>query len=139
MTVQQQPTSARPLGVTILAVLAAIGGVLALIGGIAAVGLGGLAATTTGNPGLGGLVSIFGLLLIVQGVLALAFAYGAWTLKSWAWTLGMAAGVLGIIGAILGFVNDSNQLVSTIFSIAINGAILYYLNTPAVKAAFRRA
>jgi uncharacterized membrane protein HdeD (DUF308 family) len=98
-----------------------------------------LAGAATGNPGLGGLVSIFGLFVIVQAVLLLAFAYGAWTLKPWAWTLGMAAGVLGIIAAILGFVNDSSQLVSTIISIAINGGILYYLNTPAVKAAFGRA
>jgi hypothetical protein len=139
MTVQQPPPLARPMGVTILAILAAIGGVLSLIGGIAAVGLGGFAGAASGNPGLGGLVSIFGLFLIVQGALALAFAYGAWTLKPWAWTLGMAAGVLGIVGAILGFVNDSSQLVSTIISIAINAGILYYLNTPTVKAAFRRA
>jgi hypothetical protein len=84
-------------------------------------------------------VSIVGRLVIVQAVLSLAFAYGAWTLKPWAWTLGMVVAILGIVGAVLGFVNDSSQLVSTIISIAINGVILYYLNTPAVKAAFRRA
>jgi hypothetical protein len=139
MTVQQPPPSARPMGVTILAILAAIGGVLGLLGGIALVGLGGLAGATTGNAGLGGLVSIFGLFLVVQAVLSLAFAYGAWTLKPWAWTLGMAVAILGIVGAVLGFVNDSNQLVSTIISIAIDAVIIYYLNTPAVKAAFRRA
>jgi len=139
MTVEQRPTPARPLGVTILAILAAISGVLGLLAGVAAVGLGGAAGAAAGNPGLGGLVSMFGLFLIVTSLLSIAFAYGAWTLKPWAWTLGMAAAVLGIIGAILGFVNDSSQLMSTIFSIVINGVIIYYLNTPAVKAAFRRA
>ncbi len=139
MTMEQRPTSARPTGVTILAVVAAIFGALSLFLGLAAVGLGGVAAGATGNAVLGGLVVLAGLIALATGAVYLAFAYGAWTLKPWAWLLGMIGAGLGIVSAIVNFLNDSNQLISTIFGIAISAVIIYYLNTPAVKAAFRRA
>ena len=74
----------------------------------------------------------------MQAVLALAFAYGAWTLKPWAWTLGIVAEGLGIALAVL-FIVDGSSITSQAISIMIAGAILYYLFTPAVKAAFGRA
>ena len=127
----------RPQGVTILAILAAIGGVLGLLGGIALIGLGGLAGAGGAGP-LAGFIAIFGLIAIVQSVLALAFAYGAWTLKPWAWTLGVVSQVIGLVLAVLFIVNGSD-ITSQAISIVIAGAILYYLFTPNVKAAFGRA
>jgi uncharacterized membrane protein (DUF2068 family) len=120
--------------VTILAILAAIGGVLGLLGGIAALGVGGAVAA----GGLGGLLAIVGIVAIVQALLALAFAYGAWTLKPWGWTLGIVAEGIGIALSIL-FVINGSSITSQIISIAIAGAIIYYLMTPNVKAAFGRA
>lgn len=132
-----QPTPvARPQGVTILAVLAAIGGVLGILGGVALLGLGSLAVAGTGI--LGGAIAIFGLIAIVQSVLALAFAYGAWTLKPWAWTLGIAAEAIGIALSVLFIINGSS-ITSQAISIIIAGAIIYYLMTPPVKAAFGKA
>ncbi len=128
---------ARPTGVTILAVLAAIGGVLGLLAGIALLGLGGLAGAGGAGP-LAGFVAIFGLIAIVQAVLALAFAYGAWTLKPWAWMLGMVAFGISLALAVLNIVNGGD-ITSQAISIVIAIAIIYYLNTPAVKAAFGRA
>lgn len=133
---QQPPPTGRtrPQGVTILAILAAISGVLGLFGGVVLLGLGGLAAA--GAPA-GGLVLIGAIIVLVASVLALAFAYGAWTLKPWAWTLGIAAEVLSLVSsgvAIVGGGSITNQ----IFSIVIAVAILYYLFTPNVKAAFGR-
>jgi hypothetical protein len=132
----QPTTRVRPTGVTILAVLAAIGGVLGILGGVALLGLGSLAVAGTGL--LGGSVAIFGLIAIVQSVLALAFAYGAWTLKPWAWTLGIVAEGIGIALAVLFIINGSS-ITSQAISIIIAGAIIYYLMTPTVKAAFGRA
>jgi uncharacterized membrane protein (DUF2068 family) len=122
----------RPTGVTILAVLAAIGGVFGIIGGLALVGFGGAVAGA-------GLAMIVGLFLLVYGVLALFLAYGFWTLKPWAWTLGVGLQAAGIVLNILQFVNDSKQLVSAIVSIAIAAVVLWYLFQPHVKAAFGRA
>jgi hypothetical protein len=131
MTVQTRPT-----GITILAVLSAVGGVLALLAGIALVTLTGVVASASG---LGGFVAIAGLLLILTGILDLAFAYGAWTLQPWAWILGIASAILSIVSALLRVVDNNGSISSAILSIAISAAILYYLNTPAVKAAFGKA
>jgi uncharacterized membrane protein (DUF2068 family) len=124
---QQPPPTARtrPQGVTILAVLAAIGGVLGILAGVALLGLGGS-------------IAIFGLIAVVQSVLLLAFAYGAWMLKPWAWTLGVVAEVIGLILSVLFIVNGSS-ISSQVIGIVISVAILYYLFTPNVKAAFGRA
>jgi hypothetical protein len=132
----QPTTRARPTGVTVLAVLAAIGGVLGILGGVALLGLGSLGVGSTGI--LGGSIAIFGLIAIVQSVLALAFAYGAWTLKPWAWMLGIAAEGIGIALSVLFIINGSS-ITSQAISIIIDGAVIYYLMTPAVKAAFGKA
>ena len=59
-----QPTGAeRPLGITILAVLAAIIGVLLLIAGLAAIGISGAAG------GASGLVLLAGLLALITAAL----------------------------------------------------------------------
>jgi hypothetical protein len=129
-----QSTKVRPTGVTVLAVLAAVGGVLGLLGGIAALGLGGVVAA----GGLGGLLAVVGLVAIVQSVLALAFAYGAWTLRPWGWTLGIVAEAIGIALSVLFIINGSS-ITSQAISIIIDGAVIYYLMTPAVKSAFGRA
>ena len=127
----------RPTGVTIIAVLSAIGGVLGILGGLALVGFSGFIAAS-GVAG-GGLATIVGLLLIVYGVLALVLAYGFWTLKPWAWTLGVGLQAAGIVINILQFVNNSANAGSTVVSIVISAAIIWYLYRPNVKAAFGRA
>jgi hypothetical protein len=134
------PTSGatRPMGITILAVLSAIGGVLSILGGIALIGLGGVGAASTGQAALFGLGAIFGLLLLVSGIASLAFAYGAWTLQPWAWTLGVALQILSIALAVLSVVGGSD-ISSQIIGVAISAIILYYLMQPSIKAAFGRA
>lgn len=133
-----EPTSrARPTGVTILAVLAAIGGVLGLLAGIALLGFTG-AAAAGGSGLLASYGAIFGILAIAQGALALAFAYGAWTLQPWGWMLGVVAFGLSLALSVLNVVGGGN-IGSQAVSIVIGIAILYYLFTPAVKQAFGRA
>ena len=134
-----EPTNrVRPQGVTILAVLAAIGGVLGLLAGVALLGLGGAAAAAGGSGLLASYGAIFGILAIAQGALALAFAYGAWTLQPWAWMLGVVAFGLSLALSVLNVVGGGN-IGSQAVSIVIAIAILYYLFTPAVKQAFGRA
>ena len=133
-----QPTTgqARPQGVTILAILAAIGGVLGLLAGIFALGIGG-AVAAAGSGALGGLVGVLGIVALAQGALALAFAYGAWMLKPWAWTLGIVAFGLSLALSVLNIIGGGD-IGSQVISIVIGVAILYYLFTPAVKQAFGR-
>ena len=130
----QPTTTARPQGVTILAVLAAIGGVLGIIAGAALLGIGGVAAGN-GSGFLAGFIAIFGVIALAQSVLLLAFAYGAWTLQPWGWTLGVVAEVIGLVLSGL-FILNGSPISSQVVGIVIAVAILYYLFTPNVKAAF---
>jgi hypothetical protein len=126
------------MGITILAVLSAIGGVLTILGGIALIGLGGVAGASSGSAALFGMGAIFGLLLLVSGIASLAFAYGAWTLQPWAWTLGVALQIISLALSVLTIVGGGD-ISGQIISIAIAAIILYYLMQPTIKAAFGRA
>ena len=130
------PATARPMGITILAVLSAIGGVLSILGGLALVGLGGFAAASTGQAALFGLGTIFGVLLLASGIASLAFAYGAWTLQPWAWVLGVALQLVGLGLAVLAIIGGQD-ISSQIISIAIAAIILYYLFQPNIRSLFR--
>jgi hypothetical protein len=139
------PTSpARPTGVTILAILAALGGIIALGFGLCATIIGGiggglLAAAGAGGAGLfvGFIGILSGLFVLVNGVLDLAFAYGAWFLKPWGWMLGVIAGGFGLLSELIRLINHGGFF-AFLIGAAISGAILYYLFTPEVKHAFGR-
>ena len=70
---------ARPTGITILAVLAAIGGVFGLLGGFGVLFVGGIVSS--------GAVVVLGLCALAYAGLLIAFAWGAWTLQA----VGLAA------------------------------------------------
>jgi len=131
------PTAARPMGLTVLAVLAAIGGVLSIILGIGLVGLGGFAAASSGTAAYFGLGAVAGLIVLALGVLNLAFAYGAWTLKPWAWLLGVGLQIASLIWA--GLAAIGGDIGGQIIGIAISAIILYYLFQPNIKSLFGRA
>ena len=125
----------RPLGVTVIAVMSAIGGFFGLLASLVFLGFG----ATTAASGLGGLAFLAGLIILAYSLLSLALAYGFWTLQPWAWPLGVGVQALGIVQAVLQFLNDGTQFFSLLVSLAIAGVILWYLFQPHVKAAFGRA
>ena len=57
-----------PTGITILAVLAAIGGVFGILGGLALLASGGFIGVATGSGALGGLAALIGAVTLVSGV-----------------------------------------------------------------------
>ncbi len=132
---------ARPTGVTILAILAAIGGVFGLLGGLAVIGVGGLAGGMIGGAAgaaIGGLAVIGGLVVLAVAVLELVLAYGFWNLRPWAWQLGVVLSAVNIVIAILGALGIvfSSSWGSALISIVISGVIIYYLNQPEIRRAF---
>ena len=135
---------ARPLGVTILGVLAIIGGILSLCGGIGLVFggtalTGALAAAGQTSAVSAGAVAVSGIIAIVVGVLYLVLGVGLFQLKGWAWMLGVALSiasiVLGVLEIALKYSTVSAQLIGMVFSVII----LVYLFTPGVRAAFGRS
>lgn len=138
----------RPTGVTILAVLALIGGILAILAGIALTAASSAIATASATSGYqitGTTATVLGIILLVGGVIDLAFGIGAFRGAGWAWVLGVLGQVLSLLSDVVSIVIDAQHnklaagITSNIVSIAISVFILYYLNRPNVKAFFGRA
>ncbi len=122
------PASARPTGITILSILAGISGVFGLFGGFVIMGLGAAIA--------GGMGAILGLAYLALAGLSLALAWALWTLKPWGWPLGVVVAAAGIIMAAASFLIANTGIVNLVVAVGIDGAILYYLNQPSIKALF---
>jgi hypothetical protein len=100
----------RPTGITILAILAALGGLALIVFG-----------AVTAFTGIG-------LIFVVIGLIEFGVAYGYWTGASWGW-------YLGIIGAIL----DILSIVTlNVVALLIGIIMLYYLTRPNVKVWFHK-
>jgi hypothetical protein len=113
----------RPIGVTIIALLAILGGIAFLVSGL-------------GTLVLIPLIGIFlGSGLLILGLAYFLMAYGLWKGKGWAWTLTL---ILSGIGIIVGIGSIVVGNIGSIFHIIINAIIIYYLYRPNVKAFFNR-
>jgi hypothetical protein len=139
----------RPTGVTILGwvaiVFGAIGLLVAISGIIAAFGLMALGAGAVGLGGVAGGASLAGGAIMVLGlaiwmavlsVVEIAFGAGALQLKPWAWTLGMIWTWVSVATNILSVFASRGGIVSALLGIVVAIAILYYLYTDEVRAAF---
>jgi len=136
--------SNRPTGVTILAVLAVIGGLLALFFGGFMAFLGpavGVEMTKqTGEAAsavYGGAMAFLGFAFVIQGLIQLVTAYGLFTLKGWAWLLAVVMQVFSL--ALNGIQLFRGQIGSSVIALLIAAGILYYLFRLHVKRAFGRA
>lgn len=142
-------TMARPTGVTILAVLAAISGVLSILTAIGFISGGPLLAGVAVGPeqeaaadAIKSIATVLGLGWLVIGAAQLAFAFGAWTLKPWGRMVGIlieAASILltVIIGLMVGHLVDT--LIASIVPLIVAIIIIAYLNTANVRSAFGQA
>ena len=138
----------RPTILTILAALSIIGGVLSILIGLVALTGGGLAELSGSLRGsattdaVGALLFVVGVAALVGGIISLLFGIGTLEGRHWAWTLGIASQILSLIGALLAIItggihgNIGSAIAHNIVNILIALAILYYLNTPAVRAYF---
>jgi uncharacterized membrane protein (DUF2068 family) len=123
----------RPLGVTIIAILALINGLLGLcLPGLVIIG-GGISALFSG--GLGLIVVCGGLLLAAGPLLWLVVSYGAWNLRPWAWWLGMIATGVTVVGVVVNIINGVGIL-QAVASAPLSIIIFIYLLLPDIRRAF---
>lgn len=107
--IQETAGRKRPLGITIIAILLAIGGILGIISGITA-----LAVSPT-----------LAIINLVLGVAELVLAWGLWTLQRWAfWATVVVEALLLLYGV---YVIVQGGIASGIVSVVIAAIILIYL------------
>jgi hypothetical protein len=107
----------RPFGVTIIAILAILGGIGSLVGGITLVAI----------------IPLLGAALIIIGLAYFGVAYGLWQGLKWAWIITLIVTVIAFISG-LGLIIVGN--VGAAIPVIINAIIIYYLFRPNVKAYF---
>jgi lysylphosphatidylglycerol synthetase-like protein (DUF2156 family) len=129
-TPSERPADARPRGVTLLAILAAISGLLAILGSI---------ALMPRFVGAGAVELVLAVVTLGFGLLYVVLAYGLWTLKPWAWTLGVGLSAGSIVLTIVNLTQGMQYPVGAIISVAISAAVIYYLFTPGPRRAFGKA
>ena len=120
-------TQVRPIGVTIIAILAIISGIISVAMGVfygASMSTIGIDLTIYDATGPLGLI---GGIIVVTAVLSFVMAWGLLKGKSWAWTFAL---ILTIISLIMAFPS------ADIISMIIDSVILYYLFRPHVKSYF---
>src|SRR5437588_3669791 len=103
-----QVSRGRPLGVTIIAILVAIGGVLGIIGGLL----------------LFAFIPALAIFSLVVGVLDLILAWGLWTLKPWAFWMAVIIEVIALVQGIFGLAQGQG---GSVFSLIFPIVILLYL------------
>ena len=126
----------RPMGITMLAVLALVTGILSLVSGLALLGVGGLGIFGTGAAG--GNVLALGALTFALAPVALGVGYGFWALKPWAWSAGLALYCASIGVSAFAVLLAGASLLTVVVQVGIAAFVIYHLMQPATKAAFKR-
>jgi hypothetical protein len=123
----------RPTGVTILAVLAAIGGAVAIWYAIELLA-GADEASVLLLPRLAGLARFLALVALAVAALEFVFAFGAFNLRPWAWSLGLCLEIIVLVMAVLrlGRGAPGSHLVAIVLAVIT----LWYLFRPEVRRAF---
>src|SRR5205809_6597748 len=116
--VSAQPGTKRPIGATVIAVVAAVGGLLSLFGSASV-----LAGTATGPFAIAIIVVIF-------GILGLALGVGSYTGARWAWLAGIIIYIISLgLGIAEILYGGSVGFVGGIIRILAGIIILSYLTT----------
>ena len=126
--------------VRVLGILDIVGAVLSLVGGIGMMGLGGVGATlpemaTDNDLRTGvGVFMFLGIILIVTGIANLLEGIFAVRAEKDAskvgplWIFAIVTIILGVLALVTSIVNDGQDTLSSIFSLAVNCFMFYLAN-----------
>ena len=126
---------ARPLGVTIVAILMIIGGIILIVGGVLGL-VAGIAFSALDLTEMGVFVTAIlavSILVIALGIASLFVSWGLIKAKSWAWTITIILAIITVITSIVGIATgNAIQLIHLI----VYGVIIYYMYRPDVRTYF---
>jgi len=126
----------RPLGITIIAIILAVGGIFSIL-----VGLEALKITNFGLAQVTDAGNVSGWASIISGVLTLLAAGGLFTLAGWAWMLAVIVLVIRILADLWAaiVVGPTTSIgIGLLGAALISAIILWYFFRPNVKSAFGR-
>lgn len=149
---EEEMRMGRPVGVTVLAILDFIGAGFCVLGGLVMMLGGGFLANLINQQGgqgsagaagiMAGLGAAAGVFIIIMGGVCALVGFGLWKLKGWARIvsivlagIGAAFQLLGLLGTLAHF--SLFAVVWSLFWIAVDALIIWYLLKPEVKAAFQ--
>ena len=131
----------RPLGLTIIAWLAIVGGGLQVLGSLGLVGFGafGLLIGSTGMIATSALVAAgfplwTGVALMVFGIIGMVFGYGVMVERPWSWTMGIVLYVLNLLAG-FALLALTGMGVTMLFVLLMSAVILGYLLMPDARTA----
>lgn len=138
-------TTARPTGVTLLAVAFLILGLLSLAWSLLIFGVGAVTGLTGAIFGADSLASFggnnfwHGIVGVAGATLDLIIAFGLLNLRRWAWALALVGVGITVITGVLGLANGGFFAICCgILGLLIPAGIVYYLLQPEVRRAFGR-
>ena len=121
----------RPTGITILALIAAIGGICVIVlSGV--IPLPGLEVATGSEAWL------IGAGLLVGGILSVVFGIGAWLTQRWAWAMGILGSAVLLVASVASLWRDI-ILPGTFIGVIVAAGVLSLLIRPQVRRAFALA
>jgi uncharacterized membrane protein (DUF2068 family) len=148
---------ARPLGVTIVAILTVINGIILLASGVFAVVFAPQIITSTLNQAMSNVTVtdqqgqelatniagaastaavIGGGIVIAFGIAWLLIAWGLFTAKGWAWIITVILAIISAIFSAIGI--GGGGFIPHVIILIIDIVILYYMYRPNVKSYFGR-
>jgi hypothetical protein len=149
---EEEMRMGRPTGVTVIAILDFLLAGLSILAGLGMILGGGVIASLINQQGgqgsagaagiLAGLGAAAGVFIIIIGGVCALVGFGLWKLKGWARIVSIVlAGIsgafqlLGLLGSLAHF--NLFAVVWSLFWLAIDALIIWYLLKPEVKAAFQ--
>lgn len=128
----------RPVGVTIIAILAILVGVGYFLGGLALFGVGASMLSGLNLGVLAGSVGLtVGVAMLVMAALDITFGVGALMLRPWAWMLGVVLFSISLLVNLYWLLTTPFTFTVLLMTL-IAAAILGYMYTGTVRTAFGR-
>jgi hypothetical protein len=136
----EDPALAKPVGVTIIAIVFFLESAFVVLLGIRLARSGLITTSYSGSSGLPELVAAAIVLAVVFSALYALAGWGLWKLKNWGRLLAVALQTIGSAVDLLRWVFTKNPSMSksfaTVITLALYGAVVWYLTKKDVKAAF---
>jgi hypothetical protein len=131
----------RPIGITLLAILAILGGIIGLCGGCVLMGFGSIAGpigALFGGGQLGAQALLAGISWSLGAILFLAAGFGMLSLQPWSWWLGLIGAVWSLASSLWGITQGGSWCLA-LPGLLLPALVVIYLLTPKVRFAFGRS